>query len=179
MSRPFRLNSGLKYSSAVMAVGLWGLAHWDTLLWQKHRERDGHKRCHLSKEAAGGVGGECGCDAQVLWRLLPHCELYAVRQSPRRTAEESLSLCGNSVERDHHQQPQICSIFTLNGLIEFFTVIFPGYISLKLFSGLKTTIFRRRLAHFAFHSVCIHLCFLTCPGLIDALSSTGSPAPHW
>lgn len=36
MSRPFRLNSGLKYSSAVMAVGLWGLAHWDTLLWQRN-----------------------------------------------------------------------------------------------------------------------------------------------
>lgn len=38
MSRPFRLNSGSKYSSAVMAVGLWGLAHCDTLLceWQKH-----------------------------------------------------------------------------------------------------------------------------------------------
>lgn len=50
---------------------------------------------------------------QVVWvdvmlrRLLPHCELCVVQQSPRRTAEESLSLSGNKTERS--SSSSICS----------------------------------------------------------------------
>lgn len=83
MSLPFRLNSGSKYSSAVMAVGLWGLAHWDTWLWKNEQSVQWRSKIHniykvLILYIHDTWGGGCFWEAQHRINQKKEIKLYSI-----------------------------------------------------------------------------------------------------